>query len=69
MIRSMEAFTYAMALDLNMDYCHFKLDTDAQTLYMIIFPWRKKKYKNLPMNLKISPDVFQKCHVKTEPGF
>jgi hypothetical protein len=32
MIRSMEGFTFASALDLNMDYYHIKLDADAQNL-------------------------------------
>jgi hypothetical protein len=38
MIRSMEGFTFATALDLNMGYYHIKLDTDAQKLCTIIFP-------------------------------
>jgi hypothetical protein len=36
MIRSLEWFTFASALDLNMGYYHIKLDSDAQsyvTLY------------------------------------
>jgi hypothetical protein len=32
MIRSMEGFTFASALDLNMGYYHIKLDDDAQKL-------------------------------------
>jgi hypothetical protein len=41
MIRSMEGFTFASALDLNTDYYHIKLDhdTDAQKLCTIVFPW------------------------------
>jgi hypothetical protein len=31
MIRSMEGFTFASALDLNMGYYHIKLDADAQS--------------------------------------
>jgi hypothetical protein len=38
MIRSMEGFTFATALDLNMGYYHIKLDTNAQKLCTIIFP-------------------------------
>jgi hypothetical protein len=38
MIRSMEGFTFAMALDQNMGYYHIKLDADAQKLCTIIFP-------------------------------
>jgi hypothetical protein len=38
MIRSMEVFTFASALDLNMGYYHIKLDADAQNLCTIVFP-------------------------------
>jgi hypothetical protein len=54
MIRSMEGFTFASALDLNMGYYHIKLDTDAQKLCTIVFPWGKYKYKRLPMGIKIA---------------
>jgi hypothetical protein len=54
MIRSMEAFTFASALDLNMGYYHIKLDADAQKLCTIVFPWGKYKYKLLPMGIKTS---------------
>jgi hypothetical protein len=56
MIRSMEGFTYASALDLNMGYYHIKLDVDAQKLYTIVFLWNKEKYKykRLPMGIKIA---------------
>jgi hypothetical protein len=61
MIRSMEGFTFASALGLNMGYYHIKLDADAQRLCTIVFPWHvgKYKYKRLPMVIKIVPDVFQ----------
>jgi dihydroorotate dehydrogenase len=61
MIRSMEGFTFASALDLNMGYYHIKLDVDAQKLCTIVFPWIivKYKYKRLPMGIKIAPDVLQ----------
>jgi hypothetical protein len=41
MIRSMEWFTFALALDLNMGYYHIKLVTDAQKLCKIVFLWVK----------------------------
>jgi hypothetical protein len=53
MIRSMEGFTFASALDLNMGYYHIKLDADTQRLCTIVFPWGKYKYKRLPMGIKI----------------
>jgi hypothetical protein len=46
MIRSMEGFTFASALDLNMGYYHIKLDADAQKICTIVFPWRMGKYKH-----------------------
>jgi RNase H-like domain found in reverse transcriptase/Reverse transcriptase (RNA-dependent DNA polymerase) len=60
----MEGFTFATALDLNMDYYHIKLDSDAQNPCTIIFPWGKYKYKRLPMGIKIAPDVFQNVMTK-----
>jgi dihydroorotate dehydrogenase len=61
MIRSMEGFTFATALDLNMGYHHIKLDANAQNLCTIVLLWHmgKYKYKRLPMGVKIAPDVFQ----------
>ena len=59
MIRSIEEFTFATALDLNMRYYHIKLDADAQKICTIILPWGKYKYKRLPMEIKIAPDFFQ----------
>jgi dihydroorotate dehydrogenase len=61
MIRSMEGFSFASALDLNIGYYHIKLDhdADAQKLCTIVLPWGKYKYKRLPMGIKIAPDVFQ----------
>jgi hypothetical protein len=59
----MEGFTSASSLDLNMDYYHIKVDSDAQKLCTIVFPWHtgKYKYKRLPMGIKIAlfPDIFQ----------
>jgi hypothetical protein len=54
MIRSMEGFTFASALELNMGYYHIKLDADAQKLCTIVFSWGKYKYKRLPMGIKIA---------------
>jgi hypothetical protein len=36
MIRLMEGFTIASALDLNMGNYHIKLDADAQTLFTMV---------------------------------
>jgi hypothetical protein len=63
MIRSIEGFSFASALDLNMAICpyHIKLHADAQKLCTIVFPrhMRKYKYKRLPMGIKIALNVFQ----------
>jgi hypothetical protein len=58
MIRSMEGFTFATALDLNMCYYHITLDTDTQKLCTIIFHWGEYKYKHLPTGIKIALDTF-----------
>jgi hypothetical protein len=60
MIRSMEEFTFASALDLNMGYYHIKLDAEcscSKAMYHCI-PMGKYKYKRLPMGIKIAPDVY-----------
>jgi hypothetical protein len=56
MIRSMEVFTVASALDLNMIYYHIKIDDYDQNLCTIVFPWHvaKYKYKRLPKGIKIA---------------
>jgi hypothetical protein len=54
MIRSMEGFIFASALDLNMGYYHIKLDVDAQELCTIVFPWGNNIEKRLPMGIKIA---------------
>jgi hypothetical protein len=56
MIRSMEGFTFASSLDLNMVYYQIKVDSDAQNLCAIVFPCYtgKYKYKRLPMVTKIA---------------
>ena len=59
MIHSMEGFTFATALDLNMGYYHIKLDADAQRLCTIVFTWGKYKYKCLPMGITSAPDVLK----------
>jgi hypothetical protein len=54
-ICSMEGFSFASALDLNMGCYHIKLDADTQKLCTVVFPWHmgKYKYKRLPMSIKI----------------
>jgi hypothetical protein len=58
MIRSMEGFTFASALDLDIGFYHIKLDhdVDPQKLCTIVFPWQMGTYiyKRLPMGIKIA---------------
>jgi hypothetical protein len=44
-IRSIEGFSFASALDLNMDYYHIKLDADAQT-YVPLYSHRENTNTN-----------------------
>ena len=58
-LKELEGFTYAMALDLIMVYYTISLDPDASKICTIIFPWGKYSYKRLPMGIAGSPDIFQ----------
>ena len=58
-LQELEGLTYATALDLNMGYYTIRLDPDASRICTIIFPWGKYSYKQLPMGIAGSPDIFQ----------
>jgi hypothetical protein len=58
-LQELEGFTFATALDLNMGYYAIRLDPDASKICTIIFPWGKCSYKQLPMGIANSPDIFQ----------
>jgi hypothetical protein len=60
-LQELEGFTFATALDLNMSYSTIRLDPDASKICTIIFPWPwgKYSYKQLPMGIADSPDIFQ----------
>jgi hypothetical protein len=55
----LEGFTLAPALDLNIGYNTIRLDPDAFKICTITFPWGKYSYKQLPMGIAGSPDIFQ----------
>jgi hypothetical protein len=61
MIRSMEGFTFASELDLNMGYYHIKLDAEPQSYVQLYSQWESTKqtlthgYQEFQV-----PDVFQK---------
>jgi hypothetical protein len=56
----LEGFQYAMSLDLNLGYCHIELTPFSKQLWMIILPFDKYEYKQLPMGLCNSPDISRK---------
>ncbi len=58
-LQEIEGFSYATALDLNMDYYTIRLDPDASKICTIIFPWGKYSYKRLPMGIAGSRDTFK----------
>jgi hypothetical protein len=58
-LQKLEEFTFATALDLNMGYYTIRLDPDASKICTIIFPWGKYSYKQLPMGIAGSLDIFQ----------
>ena len=58
-LRKLEGFMWAMALDLNMGYYHIELDPASSRLCTVVFPWGKYEYTRLPMGLCNSPDIFQ----------
>jgi hypothetical protein len=58
-LQEIERFSFATALDLNMGCYTIRLDPDASKTGTIIFPGRKYSYKQLPMGIAGSPDIFQ----------
>ena len=55
----MEGFSFATVLDLNMGYYTIRLNPDASKICIIIFPWGKYSYKQLPIGIAGSPDIIQ----------
>jgi hypothetical protein len=58
-LQELEGFTYATALDLNMDYYTIRLDPMVVKMCTIIFPFAKYSYLRLPMGMSSSADIFQ----------
>jgi hypothetical protein len=69
MIRSMEGFIFASALDLNMGYYYIKIDADAQKLCTIVFPWGKIQIQTLTHGYQVCPKCFSKRHFKAFPRY
>ena len=55
----LQGFQYAMSLDLSMGYDNIQLSENTSNLCTIILPWRKYRYRRLPMGVANSPDNFQ----------
>ena len=58
-MQEIEGFSHATTLDCNMGYYTIRLDLDSSKICTIIFPWGKYSYKQLPMGIAGSPDIFQ----------
>jgi Reverse transcriptase (RNA-dependent DNA polymerase) len=58
-LTSLNGFTFATSIDLNMGYYTIRLTPQAQKLCTIVFLWGKYSYLRLPMGVADSPDIFQ----------
>jgi hypothetical protein len=58
-LQELEGFNFAAALDIYLGYFTIRLDPDASKICTIIFPWGKYSYKQLPMGIVGSLDIFQ----------
>jgi hypothetical protein len=59
LLQELEGITFATALDLDMGCYTIRLDPDASKICTSIFPWGKYSYKQFPMGIAGSPDIFQ----------
>ena len=59
LMQTLEGFTYATTLDLNMGYYTIKLDKSTQKICTIVTPVGKYTYLRLPMGINCAPDIFQ----------
>ena len=59
MLHKCGSLTYATTLDMIMGYYSMTIHKKSQYLLVIILQWGKYIYKNMPMGLKISANVFQ----------
>jgi hypothetical protein len=60
LLRKLGGLKYSTAIHLGMSTYHIPLDLEAQKLCTTILPWGKYQYKRLQMDLKTSPDIFQR---------
>lgn len=59
MMQTLQGFTCATTLDLNMGYYTLRLSEKAQRICTIVTPLGRYLYKRLPMGIKCAPDIFQ----------
>ena len=59
LLQTLEGFTFATTLDLNMGYYTIQLSSRSQDYCTIVTPWGKYAYTRLPMGLSTAPDIFQ----------
>ena len=57
-LQEIEGFSFATSLDPNMGYYTIRLDPDASKIFIIIFPWGMYSYRQLPVGIAGSPDIF-----------
>ena len=57
MLLKLEGFKYAASLDLNTGCFHIQLRKNVSNLCTIIIPWRKYRYKLLPMGVSNSQEI------------
>ena len=55
----LEGFQYIPSLDLNIGYYHIRIGIYISGLCTIILPWKKYRYKSLPLGVANSPDIYQ----------
>ena len=60
LLQSLEGFSNATSLDLNMGYYHIQLSPYSSSLCTVVLPWGKYEYLCFPMGLCTSPDMESK---------
>ena len=58
-LSKLEVLNYATKLDFNMSYDNILLRENKSNSCIIILPWGKYCYNNLPIVISNSPDIFQ----------
>ena len=59
LLKKMEGFQCATALNVSMGYWHIELCPETQKICTVVLPWGKYKYTKMPMGVSAAPDIFQ----------